>query len=75
MSFCRDSEYVLDSVILLKDRKFIIDRAFLTASLRVYLYIIKIDNKYKKCLVDIIYLRRIFLLNILLIICFILGAF
>ncbi len=52
----KDSEYTLDSAILLRDRKFIIDRAFLITSLRVYLYIIKIDNKYEKCLTGIIYL-------------------
>ena len=56
MFFCRNNKYMLDSAILLRDRKSIIDRAFLTASLRVYLYIIKIDNKYEKCLTGIIYL-------------------
>ena len=75
MFFYRDSEYVLDSIILLRDRKFIIDRVFLTASLKVYLYITKIDNEYGKCLTGVIYLRRVFLLNILLIICFALKVF
>ncbi len=57
MSFYKDSKYALDSIILLRDYKFIINQAFLTASLKVYLYIIKIDNKYKKCLINIMRLR------------------
>ncbi len=53
MFFCRDNRYALDSIILLKDRKFIIDQAFLTASLRVYLYIAKTDNKYEEYLTGV----------------------
>ena len=75
MFFCRDNRYALDSIILFRDCKSIIDRAFLTAPLRVYLYIMKIDNKYGKYLIDIMRLRRIFLLNILLIIYFALEVF
>ncbi len=73
--FYRSSEYALDSAILLRDCKFIIDRAFLITSLRVYLYITKIDNKYEKCLIDIICFRRIFSSNVSLIIYFALEVF
>ncbi len=73
--FCRDSEYALDSAILLRDRKSIIDRAFLTASSGVYLYITKTDNKYGECLIDIMHLRQIFSSNISLIIYFALEVF
>ncbi len=75
MFFCRNSKYALNSIILLKDYKFTIDWAFLTVSSGVYLYIIKIDNKYGKCLTNIMHLKRIFLLNILLIIYFALKVF
>ncbi len=71
----KDNRYVLDSIILLRDYKSIIDWTFLTASLKVYLYITKINNKYGKCLIDIIYSSRIFLLNILLIIYFTFKVF
>ncbi len=75
MFFYRDSKYVLDSAILLRDCKSIIDRAFLIIFLRVYLYIIKIDNEYGKCLINIICFRQIFSLNILLIVYFAFKAF
>ncbi len=55
--FYKSSKYVLNSIILLRDRKFIIDQAFLTAPLKVYLYITKIDNKYEECLIGVIHLR------------------
>ncbi len=75
MFFCRDNKYALNSVILLRDCKSIIDQAFLTMSSRVYLYITKIDNKYKEYLINIMRFKRIFLLNILLIIYFTFKVF
>ncbi len=75
MFFYKDSEYILDSIMLLRDRKSIINRAFLIASSGVYLYITKIDNKYEKCLISAIYSSRIFSLKVLLIIYFTLNIF
>ncbi len=75
MFFYKDNKYTSDSIILLRDHKSIINRAFLIISSEVYLYITKTDNKYREYLISIIYLRRIFSLNVLLIIYFTLKAF